>query len=314
MMELYEMRYITVVAEYGNISKAAQKLFISQPSLSHSIAKVEKEIGVQLFDRSSHPLRPTYAGEKCIEMAYRILREERRFHKLCADISQGKSGRIHIGIPRERAASILPAVLVSFHQKMPNVELKFYSHSIDAIYEDVEREKLDFCIMPRIGDEKHALFHYEPLYDEELVLVASKGYLPSEFIRDNCLVNIVEVFAKYPLITQVPTAFARVAIDRFLKNNRLIPKIAMELSGNALPYLLAASGSGIAVIPRQTMELTVCPYETDIVSLLPDGVGWQVCAIFHQGAFISRAEQIFIRTVREIFANKGKQKMTLISD
>ena len=97
-MELRQFTYVNMVARYGSFTKAAAKLFISQPALSNYISKVEEELGVRLFDRSANPLILTYAGEQYLKRTKKILtqiddmdREMRDIATLCTEGSASVS-------------------------------------------------------------------------------------------------------------------------------------------------------------------------------------------------------------------------------
>ena len=101
-MDFRELYYITMIADCQSITKAAQKLYISQPSLSHLVSKVEAELGVKLFDRTAYPITQTYAGERYVDTARQILRLNDNMRREFSDISEGTAGRITIGMPTER--------------------------------------------------------------------------------------------------------------------------------------------------------------------------------------------------------------------
>lgn len=101
-MELRQFTYVNQVAECGNFTKAAAKLFISQPALSNYISKVEGDLGVKLFDRSATPLKLTYAGEQYLKRAKVILGQMEDMNRELRDITHYMTGRLRIGFPSER--------------------------------------------------------------------------------------------------------------------------------------------------------------------------------------------------------------------
>ena len=101
-MELRQFTYVNQVAECGSFTKAAAKLFISQPALSNYISKVEEDLGVKLFDRSATPLKLTYAGEQYLKRAKVILGQMEDMNRELRDITHNMAGRLRIGFPSER--------------------------------------------------------------------------------------------------------------------------------------------------------------------------------------------------------------------
>ena len=113
--------YFFTIVEEGSLSKAAQKLYLSQPSLSQYLKRLEKRLGVDLFDHNTSPLKLTYSGERYYEfLCEEKLREEQIIQEL-KDIKQGTSGRIRLGIAFWRAACFLPEVFPEFHRQFPNI-------------------------------------------------------------------------------------------------------------------------------------------------------------------------------------------------
>ena len=106
-MDFREMLYITAVADCRSVTAAAKRLYISQPSLSYIISKVEQDVGVKLFERRTYPLTLTYAGEKYVDTARKILLLNDNLRKELADIGMGEKGKISLGMPLERAGYML---------------------------------------------------------------------------------------------------------------------------------------------------------------------------------------------------------------
>ena len=123
-MNIKQAQYIQTIANEGSITAAAKKLYISQPSLSQMVRQVEKELGVTLFDRTSLPLRLTYAGEKYLECAHAMIVANDRLENQLQDIRQENSGHLRLGISVQRGMRILPLAMPKFIARYPNVSLE----------------------------------------------------------------------------------------------------------------------------------------------------------------------------------------------
>lgn len=123
-MNIKQAQYIQMIANEGSITAAAKKLYISQPSLSQMVRQVEKELGVTLFDRTSQPLRLTYAGEKYLECAHAMIVANDRLENQLQDIRQENSGHLRLGISVQRGMRILPKAMPLFLSRYPNVSLE----------------------------------------------------------------------------------------------------------------------------------------------------------------------------------------------
>ena len=115
------MNYVYEVYKEGSFSKAADKLFISQPALSATVKKVEKKIGTSLFDRSRNPVRLTECGKKYIKIVERIMDMEEEFAGYVSNLNELSTGTLCIGGTYLFVSYIFPGILKKFHRLYPNV-------------------------------------------------------------------------------------------------------------------------------------------------------------------------------------------------
>ena len=115
-MNLKQAQYVKTIAECGSITAAAKKLFVSQPSLSQMLRQLEQETGLPIFDRSTSPMRLTYAGEKYLHAAERMLAANAELESQLREIRQEHAGRLRLGISITRAMQVMPLVLPVFRQ------------------------------------------------------------------------------------------------------------------------------------------------------------------------------------------------------
>ena len=123
-MNLKQAHYFKTIAECGSITAAAKHLFVSQPSLSQMLRQIEDEIGLSLFDRSVSPMRLTFAGEKYLRAAERMLAANAELEAQLREIRQENTGRLRLGISVTRAMQVMPLVLPVFTAQYPNVTLE----------------------------------------------------------------------------------------------------------------------------------------------------------------------------------------------
>ena len=115
--------YISAVAEERSFSRAAEKLFITQPSLSQHIINAEKEYGVQFFDRRSVPITLTYAGERFLAIGKEMELLDSRLNREMEDIGGSVTGRISVGVSPTRGSGFIPHLFARFKRRYPKVEL-----------------------------------------------------------------------------------------------------------------------------------------------------------------------------------------------
>ena len=113
-MDLKEQEYVVALAEYGSITRAAEALFISQPTLSIFLSRLENRLGTPLFDKIGRKLVPTVAGELYVRRAKELLMIQSQFQGELSDLISGSYGRLRLGIHSRRSSYLLPKVMAQF--------------------------------------------------------------------------------------------------------------------------------------------------------------------------------------------------------
>jgi DNA-binding transcriptional LysR family regulator len=299
-MDFRQLNYIQAVAEHVNITKAAAALYFSQPSLSHYLSKTEKELGVKLFDRSTTPLTLTYAGERYLETARQILSMSEYLIREMRDIADSSTGRIRVGIPQERSSYMLPLILPPFKERYPGVFIEIIESGTRALEDELLAGSLDVIIAPfHMRSENLTL---EPIYEEELLLVAKRGTLSGEhFYSDSRRVDLDKTKGM-PMFMRRAGHGIRAALDLVFKAYRYTPNVAMEVNSNMTAYRLAASGIGLAIVPAMTVQLAGADQPVDVFSFTPYPVTWEVVAAYRKDAYVSVAQRAFLDIARKVFA------------
>ena len=124
-MTLQDYRYIATIYEYRNITKAAEMLYISQPSLSIALHKLEQKLGCKLFERGSKQLIPTYAGEQFVEYAKKIIRINEECDSLLKEIAQsgGQAETIHVGFTNSLSMQLFPKIIKLYSENWPLIKV-----------------------------------------------------------------------------------------------------------------------------------------------------------------------------------------------
>lgn len=168
-MNWNQLHYVITIARERNITKAAQKLYISQPSLSMSLKKLEKELGTSLFERKNGELALTYAGELFYEWAESSLRSKQSLTDKLDDISNHLRHKIRIGLSPHRSAIMLPEILERFYAEAGNCDVQIIEEPTYALKGLLEQNELDLMI-----DVPHpdTLNYQSELLAEEHILLA----------------------------------------------------------------------------------------------------------------------------------------------
>lgn len=173
-MEFRQYQYVLKIAELRNLTKAANELHITQPSLSHYIARIEEELGTPLFNRATTPISLTPAGETYVETARLIMRLDHRLKQTVADIANEKKGRILVGISHARASFLLPHILPQFKEKYPGIDIITNELRMDRIIDQVLRGECDIGVFPLLFQRPNERLQEEELGRERLLLISNR--------------------------------------------------------------------------------------------------------------------------------------------
>lgn len=224
------MKYVLTLAEERNFSKAAQKLFISQPSLSQFIKSLESQLNVQLFDRSSAPVKLTLAGEIYIDAARKIQAVQTELNNQLTDLHNLDIGELRIGTTPFRASCLLPKSIGAFREKHPGVSIHIVEEKESTLEPMLSEGDLDMCILA--GPLDGTLFHSEPLAEETLYLAVPPNSLfhngkeDYQITAEDIMMNTRRLFRAKPLDMSL---WARESFI-FLQQERNFQILAQELS------------------------------------------------------------------------------------
>lgn len=173
-MELKELQYLIAIAEEKSISKAAERLFMAQSSLSQSLQSMESSLGGKLFIRTSTGVRPTEAGRLAIDYARSFLLSYHELQSRVSDIEDLKTGYVDFGVSTFRGGFLLPRVMTSFHQKYPQIQVEIHEANSMALEQLLIEGKVDLALvgLPLTKLKTETL----PLTKDEIVIVTSQDH------------------------------------------------------------------------------------------------------------------------------------------
>lgn len=165
VMTITQLNYVLAVAEHQNFTKAAQKVFVTQPTLSMQIQKLEDELDVLIFDRSKKPIELTDVGRKIVEQARNIVNESDRIQDIVDQQKGFIGGEFKIGIIPTIMPTLLPMFLSNFTKKYPKVKISIEELHTEAIIEQLKEGHIDAAIAATpLEDEdiKERVLYFEP--------------------------------------------------------------------------------------------------------------------------------------------------------
>lgn len=308
-MTTKELLYVKTVADEKNISRAAKKLFIAQPSLSQSIQRIEESVGTELFNRTSGGLTLTFAGERYYHMAIQVLKLYQDFEMEISDINNLKTGRIHLGTTNHLGTLVLPKVLPRFHGLCANIELNIREENTTVLEQLLLSGELDFALMHAPSDPtQHPQFHYDIMKRDPFVLAIAPDHPLTALAetREGYPHPVLDIrlAAKEPFLMLHSSQRIRQITDDVLRRAGITrPRIAMTLRNFETTQLLAAKGMGLALVPMEYSSITPSGFPPVLLSIDEKyHAYWETCITTLKDSFLSKADQLFIRIAKEELA------------
>ncbi len=167
-MNLRDLRYLVAVGEYRHFGNAAEACFVSQPTLSTQIKKLERELGVELIERGSRQVMLTDVGAEVVERAKRMLAEADGIRDVTMRAQDPESGSLRLGLFPTLAPYLLPHVVGELHAQFPKLELLLVEEKTEVLLQRLRDGQLDVALMAR--PIRHEQLHEEYLFTEDFVL------------------------------------------------------------------------------------------------------------------------------------------------
>ena len=257
-----DMRYIYRVYQEGSFSKAAEKLFLTQPALSIAIKRVEDTIGAALFDRSRHPLELTEAGRAYIRAIEQMGDLEDDLEREINDLRNLKTGKLLVGGSHYLNSYILARILSGFSHQHPGIRIGLVEKGSDELIADLEERKLDLTFS--CDSELIRRFEHRPAFQDMILLAVPKSFLTGTELGKDALTAVQVMAGKHlrPDCPKVPLdcfremEFILLGAGNNLHSRNLqmfdqagfTPKIKMTLSQLVTAYRLADNEMGITFI------------------------------------------------------------------
>ncbi len=302
-----ELLYIKTIADEKSITRAAQKLYLTQPSLSHCVMNIEKQLGTKLFRRTSGGLVLTYAGERYYRMACEVLRVYAAFEAEIGEESALLRGRITLGITNYLATDILPRVLPAFHREHPGVEIRIAEETTDELTRSLLSGRLDFAIMHTgAGDgasEDPGLSH-EVINRDPFLIAAPPDtpYAEKAVWREGQAYPELDpaLLFQEPFLMVTRGQRIRYVADRVLAQAGVTPQIVFASRSYETLRRLAGEGMGYAFVPRQYVGIFGGEAYRPQYFMIPEKYGayWELSVVTLRDAYLSKAARAFLASFR----------------
>lgn len=254
--------YVYEVYKEKSFSKAAKNLYISQPSLSATVKRIEKKIGFPIFDRSITPICLTEYGQRYIHAIESIMSTEHDFERYISELKELKIGTLSIGGSNLFTSYVLPPLLSEFTKKYPLIQINIVEDNTSNLESHLLSGNLDFIVDNIALDE--TLFQQYIYQEEHLLIAVPKEYpindklldyqlsleqiLSKNYLAESVPVVPLEKFVDYPFIFLKPNNDTMKRGVKLCKLHGFTPRVLFELDQQSTAYNIACSGMGICFV------------------------------------------------------------------
>jgi DNA-binding transcriptional LysR family regulator len=288
-MEMSQLHALVAAAETGSFSAAAQRLGYSQSAVSQLIRRLERQLGVDLFDRPGgpRPARLTAEGKVMAGHARGVLDRLRIAETDLSALRTGKSGSLRVGAMQSIATKIIPWVLRRFQEESPEVAVILEeTNEPRALMQAVLSGELHIALMA-LNEPVDNTFHVSHLLDDPFVFLTSKTSPQARQAE----VTLAEI-SLLPLVgVQEPTLDA--ALTAALRTDgRTAPTFAIRSNDNPTIHALVAAGLGHAILPKLAVDEN--DDRVDVVTIAPAMAPRRITALWHADRVVAPAAQRFL--------------------
>lgn len=305
--------YFLKIIELGSVSKAAENLYISQPSLSKYIKRLEESLQIELFDHSSSPLRLTYAGERYLAYINDYLRLEAHLTKEFLDIKSQVKGKIVIGIGQWSASMLIPHILPSFWKQYPDIEVVLREGLHTVLEPLIEKNQIDFCITNLPMSYKDIT--YEILMHEPILLAINSNNpllqeleLPTQFdVQHIAHLDFDKTNEQFFILPQGQNL--SVQINGFLNKYVFRPKKVFETESIPTALGLVNAGIGVTFIPARGVLFQKHPENITFFTIGEPLYAWDLGVAYKNNTFLNHQARLFVEHVKTILKPYSKPKI-----
>ncbi|MFC3882231.1 cidABC operon transcriptional activator CidR [Bacillus songklensis] len=289
-MDIKHLQYFIEVARLNSFSRAADHLFITQPTISKMIKNLENELGVTLFERSRKKLTLTDAGHVIFQQAQVIDKAFRNLEVELDSLLGLKKGFIRIGLPPIIDSRFFPSMIGSFHEQYPDITFQLVENGSKKIEEDVAADELDFgvVVLPTNND----LFHDLSFVEEDMRLIVH----PSHPLADKKEINLAELDGESFILFNKDFVLR----DRIISSCNLVgftPHIISESSRWDSVEQMVACKLGVTILPEGICHHLESNVRT--IKVVNPSINWKLAIIWRKDHYLSYAAKEWLRFTKE---------------
>ena len=303
-MKLQDLYVLTAVVQAGSMRKAAAHLNSTQPSISRSIAELERTFGVQLLDRTPQGVAPTEYGRALLEGGATVFDELRQTVKNIEFLADPEAGDMRIGCTPVLAASFVSAVVDRLSRHYPRIMFHFVTGGRDTLYRELSERNVDFLIARRFGPVADDHFSVEMLYEDSWVVVAGAQ---NPWVRRR-RIELAELVSESWALGPPESVAGWIAMEAFRAMGLNHPRVTVVTMSPEARISLLATGRFLSILPASLLrfptkrsEIKVLPIELPMARV-SNGI------VTLKKRTLSPVAKLFIEHAREVAKPLAKRK------
>jgi Transcriptional regulator len=303
-MDLKQLEYIVQIANEKNITKAAEKLFITQSALNQQLLKLEKELGSPLFYRSRTNWHLTEVGEIYIETAKEILKMKKETYNRINDLINMKNSHLSIGLTPERGISMFASVYPEFHKLHPNVIVEPVELSVREQEAMIDRRELDVGFLTLSDDMQKNDNVYTSILTENIIVAIPSNHPLAKYgskYGDSLKDIDLSLFKEEDFVLISKGSTIRKAVDPLFQAAGFSPKLLFETRSCKTLIYMVEKNLCCTILP----EHYAINSEEIVYFSLPEKPTLRLVAMYKKGGYLSKATEDFIR-LASIYWHKQK--------
>lgn len=312
-------KYVYAIYTEKSFTKAAKRLYISQPSLSAAIKNIEKKVGAPLFERSGHYIQPTEVGREYIAATEKIMHIESDFENRINDIYNLESGKLTVGGTNYLCSYVLPEIINRFTSLYPKIDVTLAEANSGKLLGMIDNEEID--ILLDSYDENMYIHEGGPLLNERILLcvpaeweinkrfkecqISPESIYGREVNLDNLAPVPVEAFADCPfiLLKKGNDMYNR-ACDVFERKG-IAPNVIFSVDQLNISYALAQSGMGACFVTDTLFKFGKFGNNTVLYNISKEHSSRMLYIAYKKNRYCTNAMAKFIDTAKEVVASKN---------
>ncbi|KAB2336191.1 LysR family transcriptional regulator [Cytobacillus depressus] len=291
-MNLRDFEVFKTIAECGSFSKASEKLFIAQPSLSKTIQKLEKKLGVTLFDRSNRIFRLTDEGQLVYKRAITVLQHMKELKIELEDTNEHIQGHLKVGVPQILGTFFFPKVAKAFTSKYKGVTLEIFEEGGLKVEKLVEKGEVDvaFVVIPTQSKELEEQF----IFEAPFVACLPKSHA----LKNEQQIALAQLQQDDWILFDASFALSQVVLESCRKE-KFVPNIAYRTTQWDFLLALVRDELGVTIIPSpltETYSQNLC-----VKQISSQNISWKIGIVVKKNRYKTRALKAFLQIVSDVY-------------